>query len=105
LAAAGWVTDEVEAYRTARAAGLPEAVRDRLAAGGIDVLAFASSSTVRNLVELLGELPPARAVASIGPVTSRTCQELGLRVDAEADPHDLDGLVAAVVRAAGRGGP
>jgi uroporphyrinogen-III synthase len=41
-------------------------------------------------------------VVSIGPVTSQTCRDLGLRVDAEADPHDLDGLVAAVRSAAGR---
>lgn len=106
LAVGGWVTDEVEAYRTARAAALPDAVRERLTAGEIDVLAFASSSTARNLVELLGGPPPQSVrVASIGPVTSETCHELGLRVDAEADPHDLDGLVAAVVRAAGLAGP
>jgi uroporphyrinogen III methyltransferase/synthase len=101
LTAAGWDVDEVEAYRTVRAAALPEAVAARLAAGDVDVLAFASSSTVRNLVELLGGPPDRRMrVASIGPVTSGTCRELGLRVDAEADPHDLDGLVDAVVAAA-----
>ncbi|MEX0658906.1 MAG: uroporphyrinogen-III C-methyltransferase [Egibacteraceae bacterium] len=101
LDAAGWDTTEVEAYRTAPAAGLPLPVRERLAAGDIDVAAFASSSTVRNFVALVGgEVAPALRVASIGPVTSATCRELGLRVDAEADPHDLDGLVAAVVAAA-----
>ena len=36
---------------------------------------------------------------SIGPVTSETARELGLRVDAEADPHTIDGLVAAVLAA------
>ncbi len=76
-------------------------MRDRLTAGGLDVAAFASSSTVRNLVALLGGPPdPSVRVASIGPVTSATCRELGVRVDAEADPHDLDGLVTAVVAAA-----
>ncbi|MFN7900219.1 MAG: uroporphyrinogen-III synthase, partial [Synechococcaceae cyanobacterium] len=34
-------------------------------------------------------------LVSIGPQTSRRCQELLGRVDAEADPHDLGGLVAA----------
>ncbi len=97
LAEAGWETVEVEAYRTVRAPALPPAVADRLAGGDIDVLAFASSSTVRNFVELLGGPPDARMrVASIGPVTTETCRALGLRVDAEADPHDLDGLVNAV---------
>lgn len=103
LAEAGWDTVEVEAYRTVRPRGLPEVVTERLAAGGIDVLAFASSSTVRNFVDLLGgPLDPTIRIASIGPVTSETCHELGLRVDAEADPHDLDGLVHAVTRAASR---
>jgi len=36
---------------------------------------------------------------SIGPQTSARCLELLGRVDGEADPHDLDGLVAACVQA------
>jgi uroporphyrinogen III methyltransferase / synthase len=101
LDAAGWRTDEVEAYRTVPATALPEGVRERILSGDVDVLAFASSSTVRNFVALLdGEVPASTLVVSIGPVTSDTCRELGLRVDAEGDPHDLDGLVAAVVEAA-----
>ncbi len=101
LAEAGWDTVEVEAYRTVRARALPGPVAERLAAGDVDVLAFASSSTVRNFVDLLsGPVDPRMRVASIGPVTSETCRELGLRIDAEADPHDLDGLVEAVVSAA-----
>lgn len=101
LAEGGWDVDEVEAYRTVRAAALPVGVADRIREGAVDVLAFASSSTVRNFMDLLGGPPPAAVkIASIGPVTSATCRDLGLRVDAEANPHDLDGLVEAVVRAA-----
>lgn len=101
LAEAGWEAVEVEAYRTTRADGLPPAVAARLAGGDVDVLAFASSSTVRNFVALLGGAPdPRMRVASIGPVTTQTCRELGLRVDAEACPHDLDGLIQAVLAAA-----
>jgi uroporphyrinogen III methyltransferase/synthase len=93
----------VEAYRTVPVTELDPGVRQRLELGEIDVLAFASSSTVRNFVDLFGGPPPAGTrVASIGPVTSQTCRDLGLQVDAEADPHDLDGLVAAVRSAAGR---
>lgn len=104
LADAGWSVDEVEAYRTVRPGALPAGVPERVLDGGVDVLAFASSSTVRNLVDLLGGLPPPSVrVASIGPVTSETCHELGLRVDAEADPHDVGGLVEAV-RVAARAG-
>jgi uroporphyrinogen III methyltransferase/synthase len=104
LRAAGWDVTEVEAYRTVPVEALEPPVRGELLDGGIDVVAFASSSTVRNLVDLLdGVLDPSVRVASIGPVTSDTCRQLHLRVDAEADPHDLDGLVAAVVSAAAQG--
>lgn len=98
---AGWDVVEVEAYRTVRVPALDPAVHDELLDGAIDLVAFASSSTVRNLVDLLdGQLHPTVKVASIGPVTSDTCRQLGLRLDAEAEPHDLDGLVTAVVAAA-----
>jgi len=99
---ASWDVVDVEAYRTVKVASLPDPVASQLRDGGIDVVAFASSSTVRNLVDLLGRpLHDSVRVASIGPVTSDTCRQLGLRVDAEASPHDVDGLVAAVVSAGG----
>jgi uroporphyrinogen-III synthase len=38
-------------------------------------------------------------VVCIGPVTAREAREHGLRVHAVANPHTVDGLVAAVERA------
>jgi uroporphyrinogen III methyltransferase/synthase len=100
LRGASWDVVEVEAYRTVPVPALEPLVADQLRHGGLDVVAFASSSTVRNLVDLLGGPPHTDIrVASIGPVTSDTCRRLGLRVDAEAGPHDVDGLVQAVVAA------
>jgi uroporphyrinogen III methyltransferase/synthase len=43
-------------------------------------------------------------VASIGPVTSKTARELGLRVDVEARAHTIPGLVEALVDWAGERG-
>ena len=101
LRAASWDVVDVEAYRTVKVPALAPDVADQLRHGGLDIVAFASSSTVRNLVDLLGgRLHDDIRVVSIGPVTSDTCRELGLRVDVEASPHDLDGLVDAVVAAA-----
>jgi uroporphyrinogen-III synthase len=96
----GWTPVRVEAYRTVTAGALPDAVLDALAAGEVDLLAFTSASTVRGFVELVGDRPWSGQVVTIGPVTSATCRELGVPVAAEATPHDLDGLLAALVRAA-----
>jgi uroporphyrinogen III methyltransferase/synthase len=59
---------------------------------------FTSSSTVRFLLESGGAVPPSARVVSIGPVTSDVARERGLTVHVEAERHDVDGLVAALVR-------
>ncbi len=100
MSAAGVTFHEVQAYRTVPADGLPDDVAQRLREGGFDAVALGSSSTARNLVTLLGGLPDAGVkIVSIGPMTTRACEDLGLTVAAEADPHDLAGLTDAVVRA------
>jgi uroporphyrinogen III methyltransferase / synthase len=40
-------------------------------------------------------------VVTIGPVTSATARENGLEVHVEAQQHDVDGLVAALLADAG----
>ena len=57
---------------------------------------FTSSSTVRFFLEGGGVVPEGARVVSIGPVTSATAHELGLKVDVEAERHDPDGLVEAL---------
>jgi uroporphyrinogen III methyltransferase/synthase len=71
------------------------------AAAGADYVTFTSSSTVRFYSQAGGQVNGARVV-SIGPVTSATARELGLPVDVEAERHDIDGLVDALVRDAAR---
>jgi uroporphyrinogen-III synthase len=63
-----------------------------------DLVVLASSSAA-NAFAALGVQVPA---VSIGPETTSTARDAGLAVGAEADPHDLDGLVAAVARTAAR---
>ena len=58
-------------------------------------------STVRFFCEAHGRPPESARVVSIGPVTSATARELGLEVHVEAERHDIDGLVDALVEDAG----
>jgi len=114
FAEAGARVVEVAAYETGCPPGLPSPAVAALEAGRLDALTFSSAKTVRHTAALLqaafgqnwgqllaphGDRSRPLAVVSIGPQTSRACQELLGRVDAEARPHDLDGLVAACVQA------
>jgi uroporphyrinogen III methyltransferase / synthase len=93
--------DVVALYETVAEDPDPEALA---AAGSADYVTFTSSSTVKNFVAAVGDDFPARArIVSIGPVTSEAIREAGLSVDAEAESHDPDGLVEALLAdAAGR---
>lgn len=65
-------------------------------------ITFTSSSTVKNFVDLVGEdkvgsgLLDGVRLASIGPVTSTTLREVGLRVDIEAKEYTVSGLADAI---------
>ncbi|HKI66559.1 MAG TPA: uroporphyrinogen-III synthase, partial [Solirubrobacterales bacterium] len=95
LRARGAEVDVVALYETVREAPSEEAVE---AAQSADYVTFTSSSTVRNLTEALGERFPASArVVSIGPITSEAARDAGLEVAVEAERHDIDGLLAALL--------
>jgi uroporphyrinogen III methyltransferase / synthase len=88
--------DVVALYETVREAPEPETVE---AAQSADYVTFTSSSTVRNLTEALGDrFPRGTRVVSIGPITSEAIRAAGLRVAVEAERHDVDGLLAALLR-------
>jgi uroporphyrinogen III methyltransferase/synthase len=91
----GAEVDVVSLYETVREEPDAEAVA---AAQDADYVTFTSSSTVTNLIEALGDRFPSGArIVSIGPVTSDTARAAGLEVDVEADKHDVDGLLAALL--------
>ncbi|MDP9334834.1 MAG: uroporphyrinogen-III C-methyltransferase [Actinomycetota bacterium] len=103
LARKGYEVEALAVYRTEPAPPDPDTlarVRAGADAGAIDAITFTSSSTVANFCDAVGvPLPePQPSVVSIGPVTSETARARGLRVDAEADPHTIEGLVEALVR-------
>jgi uroporphyrinogen-III synthase len=101
----GAIVDVVDAYRTV----IPEESQGKLQAIFSlhatlpDAVTFTSSSTVRNFFQLAQDSKtsiPMHALQaiSIGPITSATLREYGWEPAAEADPHDVAGMVAAVVR-------
>lgn len=76
--------DFVPLYRTRE-------LRPRLP-GDAELVLLASASAARAFAALELDLP----AVSIGPQTTQTARERGVRVLAEAATHDVDGLVAAV---------
>lgn len=96
----------MEAYETVVPESSRTAILEALNSGNKPALiTFTSSSTVKNFVELVGEetissgLLDDVKLASIGPVTSATLNELGLRVDIEAKEYTISGLVEAILKA------
>jgi uroporphyrinogen III methyltransferase / synthase len=91
----GAEVDVVSLYETVAEVPDPDA---REAAGDADYVTFTSSSTVRNFIDAVGDGFPRRArIVSIGPVTSEAARDAGLEVHVEAERHDPDGLVAALL--------
>ena len=91
----GAEVDVVALYETVREEPSAEAIE---AAQAADYVTFTSSSTVTNLTDALGDRFPSKArIVSIGPVTSEAARDAGLRVDLEAERHDIDGLLAVLL--------
>ena len=100
LEAAGAQVDEVVAYHTVRPRDANPSALETLRRGEIDLVALASPSAARNLVEILGaDLSPLHRakLACIGPTTAAAVAELGLKPAGVAAQHTIDGLVQVIV--------
>ncbi|HEY8946600.1 MAG TPA: uroporphyrinogen-III C-methyltransferase [Polyangiaceae bacterium] len=103
LRAQGFVVDVVAAYRTLPAAPSTRALLvTAIAERRVDVALFTSSSTVTETLATLGDEAQSMlagvTVASIGPITTRTLEDAGVRVDVTADVYTVDGLLDALER-------
>src|SRR5881397_11933 len=96
LSAMGAIVDEAFAYRTVPETRDTSGARRQLAQDGADLITFTSSSTVENFLALGLSWPQGMRIASIGPITSKTVRDQGLKVDVEARRHDINGLVQAI---------
>jgi uroporphyrinogen-III synthase len=88
-----------EAYRTVIPEESVAKIAELFTGEPPDAATFTSSSTVTNFFLLLDaagcERPEGMRAISIGPITSQMLREHGWEPAAEADPHDVAGLVAA----------
>ena len=95
----GAEVDQVAIYRTVLPSDDPSRIKHMLLAREFDITTFTSSSTVRNLISLLGDEWPVlnrTTIACIGPVTAATATEAGLKVDILPEEHTIPGLVRAI---------
>ncbi len=96
----GGEVDVVAAYQTILPA--PEEIEKKLRKGPIDMLTFASASTVRNFVKMI--TPTTRdafkksAVACIGPITAQAARECGLRVDVIPKAYTFHALTESIIQ-------
>ncbi|MCP4608631.1 MAG: HemD protein, partial [Planctomycetes bacterium] len=97
---------EVIAYLTKPSAEVAEKAKQMLLDGEIDIITFASSSTVTNLIQSLGDdwqVARNAKIACIGPVTAATAEAAGLTVDVMANEQTIPGLVIAIEEAYSNG--
>jgi uroporphyrinogen III methyltransferase / synthase len=103
LRARGAEVDVVPVYETVVELLDPKQIA---AIAGADFLTFTSASTVRNFLAAVGGATAWLAhgqsrprVVSIGPVTSDELRAHGMAPEIEAEQHDIDGLIAAIISA------
>lgn len=91
------VFDKITAYMTQKKVYIRDEVLGKVK--GVDYVTFLSSSTVEAYVESLeGNFEGTEDIkyASIGPVTSKTMEKFGLKVDIEAKEYTGKGLIEAI---------
>ena len=99
LRALGAHVDVVAAYETVADCQNKEELLEALESGEASVVTFTSSSTVTNLLDVLGDkkdLLNKVALAAIGPVTAETLEKNGLKPAISAAEYTIDGLMTAI---------
>ena len=100
LAELGAEVTVAPAYRTVAGDTDGKRIAGKLALGEISLVTFTSSSTVTNLLDLLGEggaeLVSKAKVACIGPIPAATCLDDGIKPDVIAEEYTISGMVDAI---------
>ncbi len=105
LRGAGAQVTIVPIYTNKPPAGRKEELRQLLSDGGVDMITFTSSSTVRNFLAMLEaenekefkKLLENVTIAVIGPITAKTVLDNGLTVDIQPEEYTISSMVDAIV--------
>lgn len=93
---------ELKIYQTVLGQGIEkkEEIKELILNNKIDYITFTSSSTVKNLINMLDnhtDILNKTKLISIGPITSKTIIDHGLKVHKEAEKYDIDGIIKVLV--------
>ncbi|KAA5541106.1 uroporphyrinogen-III C-methyltransferase [Roseiconus nitratireducens] len=98
LSAAGADVRQVVGYQNVDVSQPDPVVAEMMAEGKIDWVTVTSSATARNLDRLYGVALRQCRIAALSPVTAETLRELGLTVDAVADPYTTESLLDEIIK-------
>ncbi len=98
----GGEVDVVPAYQAVRPVYSDEDIERFLNRGAIDMLTFASASTLRHFVEIIGKERfehhlKESDIAAIGPITAQAAEEQGLMVALTPKDYTFSSLTEAIV--------
>jgi uroporphyrinogen-III synthase len=101
------IVDQLQVYKTEATDLAADPAAADFRARGADAILLASSSAAQSYVDQAPALKLAKGArrplaGSIGPQTSETLRQAGVKVDFEAASPSLEGLVHALVQALGR---
>lgn len=105
LRGAGAQVTVAPVYQNCPVQGDRERLIAELEGGGVNMITFTSSSTVRNFVAMLDmknqeELQKILAgvkIAAIGPITAKTVTDSGLQVDVQPEDYTIPDLIQSIV--------
>ncbi|NVO00551.1 MAG: uroporphyrinogen-III C-methyltransferase [Geobacteraceae bacterium] len=103
LAAMGGSVITPLTYRNSTPDNIPAKVLQALEEKRVDCVTFTSSSTVDNFAAMLGEnrmlhFLEGVKVAAIGPITAKSCRDIGLNVDIEPEKYTLEEMTEEIVK-------
>lgn len=94
----GGIADEVIVYRTVINRLLDPELKDEIASGKFDTVAFFSPSQARNFVSIFGpDVLEGKEIAAIGPTTRNAIEEMGLHVDVIPGNATTEELIASLI--------